>query len=504
MGDKRGNSNLGEQILNAVDDILESGNFDKLNSVVSDTVSKALEETRKQLEQITSGQSYGKYSPTGQSSGKYSSSEQSSQYERSQSSRYERSQVSRTATTGKFSSQASKQAATSASGTTASRSMNAKPVSDTAVRTQARTGQTYSRALTVPRVRLKKVGGVSGVLFRVFGGIGTVFFGFLFLIAITSDFSEGQYWQMVMIMGILLAGFISLMYVGVGRSARLKRAQRYVQVMQGKTYINISDLALLTNKSPAYIRRDVKKMIQCGIFPEGHLDIPEQCLIMGDVAYGEYIRLEKSRMALRAEEEQKRLEAHEAKEAAELEAARTAKEAADRKREEAKDKPTQSVNPELEAMIQEGRDHIKKLRDLNDAIEGEVISGKLFYLENILKEIFEQLKEHPEQMPEMHKFMDYYLPTTLKLVTAYEEFDRVSVQGEDIVSAKREIEKTLDTINTAFAELLNKLFRDRAFDAATDAQVLKTMLEREGLTKQPIFASRPTVKEEAKLEKMLK
>jgi 5-bromo-4-chloroindolyl phosphate hydrolysis protein len=136
-----------------------------------------------------------------------------------------------------------------------------------------------------------------------------------------------------------------------------------------------------------------------------------------------------------------------------------------------------------------------QLRAMNDVIEGEVISQKLYQLENLLKEIFEQIKVHPEQMDEMHKFMDYYLPTTIKLVKAYEEFDRVSVPGEDILSAKAEIEKTLDTINMAFAELLNKLFRDRAFDAATDAQVLKTMLAREGLTKEPAFAKKNMTEE---------
>ena len=83
----------------------------------------------------------------------------------------------------------------------------------------------------------------------------------------------------------------------------------------------------------------------------------------------------------------------------------------------------------------------------------------------------------------MQKFMNYYLPTTLKLVEAYEEFDSVSVPGEDILSAKAEIEKTLDTINQAFVELLNKLFRASVFDITTDAQVLQTMLAKEGLTK---------------------
>lgn len=119
---------------------------------------------------------------------------------------------------------------------------------------------------------------------------------------------------------------------------------------------------------------------------------------------------------------------------------------------------------------------------MNDNIAGEEISAKLFRLENLLKEIFDCLKEHPEQMPQMKKFMNYYLPTTLKLVGAYEEFDTLSEQGPDIKEAKEEIEKTLDAINAGFAELLNKLFRETAYDVTTDARVLQTMLAKEGLT----------------------
>ena len=90
-------------------------------------------------------------------------------------------------------------------------------------------------------------------------------------------------------------------------------------------------------------------------------------------------------------------------------------------------------------------------------------------------------------MPQMRKFMNYYLPTTIKLVGAYEEFDSMSVQGEDIREAKEEIEKTLDTINKAFGELLNKLFRETAYDVTADAQVLQAMLAREGLAVEPEF-----------------
>ena len=136
---------------------------------------------------------------------------------------------------------------------------------------------------------------------------------------------------------------------------------------------------------------------------------------------------------------------------------------------------------QLNAMIAEGNAYIRQIREKNDVIPGEVISQKLFRMEALLKEIFANLERMPQQMSKMQRLMHYYLPTTLKLVTAYEQFDRLSVQGEDVLAAKREIENTIDTINNAFGELLNKLFADTAMDVTADAQVLKTMLAKEGL-----------------------
>ena len=84
-------------------------------------------------------------------------------------------------------------------------------------------------------------------------------------------------------------------------------------------------------------------------------------------------------------------------------------------------------------------------------------------------------------MVNCRKLMDYYLPTMIKLVEAYEEYDKVSQPGEDIKAAKTEIEKTLDIINQAFVELLNKLFQNSVWDVKAEANVLKTMLRQEGL-----------------------
>lgn len=184
--------------------------------------------------------------------------------------------------------------------------------------------------------------------------------------------------------------------------------------------------------------------------------------MLDEKIYSEYLTLEKQRR-VQALEQQK------------------SEEAEKQEQKTAAQENTASGNQELDAMIAEGQSYIRRLRDMNDNIPGEVISAKLFGLENLLKEIFDSLRDHPEQMPQMQKFMNYYLPTTIKLVEAYEEFDSLSVQGDDIQAAKAEIEKTLDTINGAFGELLNKIFRDTAYDVTTDAQVLQTMLAKEGL-----------------------
>ena len=79
--------------------------------------------------------------------------------------------------------------------------------------------------------------------------------------------------------------------------------------------------------------------------------------------------------------------------------------------------------------------------------------------------------------------MEYYLPMTIKLLNSYEELDRQPVQGDNIETSKKEIEGTLDTLNAAFAKLLDNLFQDTAWDVSSDISVLEAMLAQEGLTK---------------------
>ena len=124
---------------------------------------------------------------------------------------------------------------------------------------------------------------------------------------------------------------------------------------------------------------------------------------------------------------------------------------------------------------------MEKIRACNDAIPGEEISEKISRMELVIGKIFDRAERHPENIDDLRKLMEYYLPTTVKLLEAYEELSRQLVQGENIKSSQREIEDTLDTLNEAFERLFDSMFQDTAWDVSTDISVLKTMLAQEGL-----------------------
>jgi len=255
------------------------------------------------------------------------------------------------------------------------------------------------------------------------------------------------------IMAVLALGCFGAGMRGVGILQRLKRFRRYVQLIGERGYCEISELVSKTGKSKAFVLKDLKMMIQNGMFLDGHIDDQQTCLIVTKDAYGQY---QKAQEELR------------------------------RKREEdmaiASKKSESKASEECRKILEEGNAYIRHIHECNEAIPGEEISGKLTRLEEIMKRIFNQVERSPEIAPELHKFMNYYLPTTGKLIDAYQELDNQPIAGENIASTKREIEDTLDTINSAFEKLLDRFFQDTAWDISSDISVMKTMLAQEGLT----------------------
>ena len=143
----------------------------------------------------------------------------------------------------------------------------------------------------------------------------------------------------------------------------------------------------------------------------------------------------------------------------------------------------ETTDSKVAKVLEEGREYIRIIRECNDEIPGEEMSEKLDKLELLVTRIFARVEEEPELASDMQKMLSYYLPTTQKLLEAYRDLDKQDVEVKNISETKREIEKTVDTINIACEGFLDDLFRDRAWDIQSDISVLNTMLKQDGYIK---------------------
>ena len=297
-----------------------------------------------------------------------------------------------------------------------------------------------------------------GLLFTTLGIALTIMFGVtagilgilsLFIGSIASKIGT------VMMIFLPAMGLSAIMGICGNRlRKKIKRFRSYVKTLNGKPYANVKDLAKSVRKSEKFVRKDLKKMIDKRMFLEGHLDKNGVCFMATDDAYEQYLETERNMEERKAEEARR---------------------------------PKTQLSEDVQKVIEEGNRYIEEIRRSNDAIPGVEISNKMYHLENVIRRIFLRVEKHPELINDLHKFMDYYLPTTMKLLNAYEELDKQDMQGENIKTAKQEIENTLDTINVAFENLLDSFYKETAWDVSSDISVLKTMFAQEGLTEKNNF-----------------
>ena len=125
---------------------------------------------------------------------------------------------------------------------------------------------------------------------------------------------------------------------------------------------------------------------------------------------------------------------------------------------------------------------LRQLREVNDAIPDPVMTAKISRLEDVSARIFALAKKDPDKKAQLQKFMDYYLPTALKLLNTYAQLSAQDVQGTNITEAKQSIERSMDLLITAFENQLDKLFASDALDVSTDIAALEGMLNLDGLT----------------------
>lgn len=299
-----------------------------------------------------------------------------------------------------------------------------------------------------------------GLTLTICGCIFNVGLGLAVLILCLVSLFLGGFPMGIRIALSILLPFLAMSAIMTGTGSHmlssLKRYRIYIEALGGKTYCNIKELARLSGKSASFVVKDIRKMIAKGWFVQGHLDEENTCLIVSHDTYREYEEIKRQRLE-QQKAEQLRIQ----------QGADAVKKTAEQEH--------------LQKVMEKGQEYICKIRACNDEILEEEISGKISHMEIIIQKIFDRVGADPASLEDIDKMMEYYLPTTVKLLEAYQSLNMQPVQGENIRSSKIEIENTLDTLNRAFEKLLDSLFEDVAWDVSTDISVLHTMLAQEGL-----------------------
>jgi len=289
------------------------------------------------------------------------------------------------------------------------------------------------------------------ILGYTFGfGLGLV----TLILALTGLFADGIFAVLVflIIMSIPLGGTLFAGIKGTTMLKRVSRFKRYIGVLGSRTYGKIEQMAYAVGKPVSFVQKDLRKMITSRWFKQGYIDDDGIHLIATHQTYKEYRQTQDHLLAEKARHKQIQAE-------------------------------YASLPNDARAIIQEGNEYIQKIRQKSEVISEEEMTTKLIEIKVLIQKIFKRVEHHPEIIPDLRKMMQYYLPTTIKLLDAYEQLDLQPIEGANIVNAKAEIEDTLDTLIVAFEKLLDKLFQDVAWDISSDIAVLHTMLAQEGLTK---------------------
>ena len=138
-------------------------------------------------------------------------------------------------------------------------------------------------------------------------------------------------------------------------------------------------------------------------------------------------------------------------------------------------------SPEVQAIIKEGRVALKEMGRLYASIPNPEIRSRINELMSVSDKIVRDAIDDPADVPQIRKFLDYYLPTTIRLLNAYDRMNAQEYAGENITGSMERIEEMLDTTIVAYKKQLDALFANQAADIQMDIDTMNAMLAREGL-----------------------
>ena len=269
------------------------------------------------------------------------------------------------------------------------------------------------------------------------GGILSAIFGFCSVVM-----ASGNLWMLPDVAWFLeetlpilcfFFGGLGCLWAGLRKRKQASRYRGYLAMIGHNKSMTVSALAAATGRSPGKVRDDLEDMLEDGMFPAGFLDYGGDRLVLsGDGLSDQPAGEKKKAKSGRKDQEE-------------------------------------------DAILAE-------IRAVNDAIDNEKLSAQIDRIGVITAKILDYQRQHPDKSPQLHSFLSYYLPTTLKILRAYSQLEDQEVSGENITSAMERIEGMMDKVVEGFEKQLDQLFQGDAMDITADVEVLERMLAKDGLS----------------------
>lgn len=248
------------------------------------------------------------------------------------------------------------------------------------------------------------------------------------------------------------------------RDTRLNRIRT---IIGSRDSINLTKLAAASDESLKKIRKDVQMLIDKGEFGDSaYIDLGTNNFMRNSYAeadepesfdyrtvYGDLLKKEKKT----------------------------------KKKTNAEDEIPHEESDEEVADTDNFKKIIHEIRRLNDEIKDVAVSYRIEKIEAHTQNIFDYVTDNPEAMPQIRTFMNYYLPTTLKLLESYSRIERVGVAGENMKKSKENIENILDLLVVGFEQQVDQLFKNESIDISSDISVLEKMMQKDGLSSKSDF-----------------
>lgn len=278
----------------------------------------------------------------------------------------------------------------------------------------------------------------AGKALTIVGGCIAGAFGIALLATLGDIFAYGWYsdyaGELFTLFGFFASGIVCL-GLGQQRRKQAKRFRKYLAYIGKNKTVNLASLAAAMGKRERAVYEDLQDMLDSGVLPVGYIDLAAGQLVLSDEGISD-----------------------------------------------AAQEPAPEPEPEIIKTVEDENAILREIREVNDAIPDAVMSAKIDRIGEITGKILDYQRSHPSKSGQLRSFLNYYLPTTLKVLRAYAQLDAQGIEGENISAAKKRIEGMMDQVVDGFEKQLDKLFQDDALDITSDVEVLENMLRQDGLS----------------------